>query len=72
LGKRLSSEEKPKWIDNMQGFDFEIIFKKRKDNVVENVLSIIEEESTLYVIESTIPIWLEEVCQEWKEPNSTR
>jgi hypothetical protein len=29
LQQRLSSEEKQKWVTNMLGYDFEIIYKKK-------------------------------------------
>jgi hypothetical protein len=48
----------------MQGFDFEIIYKKGKDNVVAYALYRIEEASSLYSITSSIPTWLEEAHQE--------
>jgi hypothetical protein len=35
----LSSEEKQKWVTKMLGYDFEIIYKKGKHNVVEDALS---------------------------------
>ena len=37
--KRLSSEEQQKWVTNMLGYDSEIIYKKRKLNVVTDALS---------------------------------
>jgi hypothetical protein len=60
LEQRLSSEEKQKWVEKMQGFDFEIIYKKGKDNLVVDSLSSIEEASILYSITSSILVWLEE------------
>jgi hypothetical protein len=39
LEKRVSSEEKQKWVAIMQGFDFEIIYKKGKNNVVVDAFS---------------------------------
>jgi len=56
----------------MQGFDFETILKKGKDNVVEDSLSRIEESSSLYSITYSIPMWLEEARHEWQYDNSTR
>ena len=34
LKQRLSSKEKQKWVTKMLGYDFEIIYKKGKQNVV--------------------------------------
>eukprot|EP00253_Pinus_taeda_P013453 PITA_13453 len=39
LEQRLSSEEKKKWVPRMLGYDFEIIYKKGKQNVVVEALS---------------------------------
>ena len=39
LEQILSSEEKQKWVIKMLGYDFEIIYKKGKQNVVEYALS---------------------------------
>ena len=39
LEQILSSEEQKKWVTKMLGYDFEIIYKKGKLNVVEDALS---------------------------------
>jgi len=39
LEQRLSSEEKQKWVTKMLGYDFEIIYKKGKQNFVPDALS---------------------------------
>eukprot|EP00253_Pinus_taeda_P008048 PITA_08048 len=39
LEKILSSEEQQKWVTKMLGYDFEIIYKKGKQNVVADALS---------------------------------
>ena len=38
LEQRLSFEEKQKWVTKMLGYDFEIIYKKGKQNVVADAL----------------------------------
>ena len=43
LEQRVSSEEQQKWITKMQGYDFEIVYKKGKDNIVVDALSRKEE-----------------------------
>jgi hypothetical protein len=71
LEKIFSSKEQQKWVEKMQGFDFEIIYKKWKDNVVIDALSRIEEALSLYSITSSILMCLEEVPLEWQDDNST-
>ena len=39
LEQRVSSEEQKKWVTKMQGYDFEIVYKKGKDNIVADALS---------------------------------
>ena len=39
LEQRLSYEEQQKWVTKMLGYDFEIIYKKGKQNVVADALS---------------------------------
>jgi len=53
----LSLEKKQKWVAKMQGFYFEIIYKKWKENVVADALSRIGA-SSLYSIISSIPVLL--------------
>ena len=47
-------------------YDYEIIYKKGKDNVVLDALSHqYEEEGSLLALSSPIPDWLNGACQEW-------
>jgi hypothetical protein len=39
LEQCISSQEQQKWVTKLFGYDYEIIYKKGKDNVVENTLS---------------------------------
>jgi hypothetical protein len=39
LEQRLSSKEQQKWVTKILGYDFEIIYKKEKKNVVADALS---------------------------------
>ena len=39
LEQRLSSKEQQKWVRKMLGYEFEIIYKKGKKNVVADALS---------------------------------
>jgi hypothetical protein len=39
LEQRISSSEQQKWVTKLFGYDYEIIYKKGKDNVVVDALS---------------------------------
>ena len=54
------------------GYDYEIIYKKGKDNVVEDALSRrYEEEGSLFPLSFIVPDWLQAVRQEWlQDPKS--
>jgi hypothetical protein len=45
LEQRLSSKEQQRWVPKMLGYDFEIIYQKRKHNVVADALSKKEQET---------------------------
>jgi hypothetical protein len=68
LEQRLSSEEKQKWVTKILGYDFAIIYKKWKKNVVEDGLSRKDEyvEASLCAISIIQPDWIIEVRDEWK------
>ena len=69
LEQRLSSEEQQKWVTKMLGYDFEIIYKKRKLNVVVDALSRKNEEveALLCAISIIQPDWITEARDEWKK-----
>ena len=52
----------------MLGYDFEIIYKKGKQNVVPDALSKKDEdvEALLYAISIVQPYWIAEEIGEWK------
>ena len=68
LEQRLSSEEQQKWVTKMLGYDFEIIYKKGKQNVVADALSRKDEDVEAFL--SAISIiqldWINEWRDEWK------
>ena len=68
LEQRLSFEEQQKWVTKMLGYDFEIIYKKGKQNVVADALSRKDEdvEALLCVISIIQPDWINEARDEWK------
>jgi hypothetical protein len=68
LEQRLSLEEQQKWVNKMLGYDFEIIYKKMKQNVVADALSIKDEdvEAFLCAISIIQLDWIIEARDEWK------
>jgi len=68
LEQRLSSEKRQKWVTKMLGYDFEIIYKKGKQNVVADALSRKNEdvEVLLCAISIIQPDWINEARDEWK------
>ena len=68
LEQRLSSEEQKKWVTKMLGYEFEIIYKKGKQNVVADALSRKDKdvEALLCAISIIQPDWINEAREEWK------
>jgi hypothetical protein len=66
LEQCLSSPEKQKWVTKLFGYDYEIIYKKGKDNVVVNALSRkYEDEGSIFCLSFIVPYWLQFVRHEW-------
>ena len=61
--------EQQKWVTKMLGYDFEIIYKKGKLNVVADALSRKDEgvEASLCSISIIQPDWIIEARDEWKK-----
>jgi len=68
LEQRMYLEEQQKWVTNMPGCDFEIFYKKGKQNIVADAVARKEEDtkSLLYVISTPQYNWMEEAMIEWK------
>jgi hypothetical protein len=73
LEQRISSQEQQKWVTKLFGYDYEIIYKKGKDNVVADALSRkYEDEGSLFSLSFIVPDWLQAVHQEWlQDPKSS-
>ena len=69
LEQILSLEEQKKWVTNMLGYDFEIIYKKGKQNVVADALSRKDEDvEALFCAIFVIQLyWINEARDEWKK-----
>ena len=68
LEQRLSLEDQQKWVTKMLGYDYEIIYKKGKKNVVVDALSRKYEdvEALLYAISIIQLDWIAEAMDDWK------
>ena len=66
LEQRLSSEGKEKWVTKMSGYEFEIIYKKGKKNVVADALSRKDEDVAVLLCTISIiqPYWINEAREE--------
>jgi hypothetical protein len=73
LEQCISSPEQQKWVTKLFGYDYEIIYKKGKDNVVEDALSRkYEDEGSIFSLSFIVPDWLQAIRQEWlQDPKSS-
>jgi hypothetical protein len=73
LEQHISSQKQQKWVTKLFGYDYEIIYRKGKDNVVTDALSQkYEEEGSLFSLSFIVLNWLQAVCQEWiQDPKSS-
>jgi hypothetical protein len=60
-------------VTKLFGYDYEIIYKKGKDNVMADALSQkYEDEGSLFSLSFIVPDWLQAVRQEWlQDPKSS-
>jgi hypothetical protein len=60
-------------VTKLFGYDYEIIYKKGKDNVVVDALSQkYEDKGSLFSLSFILPDWLQAVRQEWlQDPTSS-
>ena len=66
LEQQISSPTQQKWVTKIFGYDYEIIYKKGKDNLVVDALSRkYEDEGSLFSLSFIVPNWLKVVHQEW-------
>jgi hypothetical protein len=74
LEQRISSPKQKKWVTKLFGYDYEIIYKKGKDNVVVDALSQkYEDEGSLSSLSFIVLDWLQAIRQEWlQDPKSSQ
>ena len=73
LEQRLLLEEKQKWVTKMLGYDFEIVYKKGKENIVANALSRKDkkDEALLCALSILQENWVVEAKEEWQNDVAT-
>jgi hypothetical protein len=74
LEQRISSLDQQKWVTKLFGYNYEIIYKKGKGNVVVDALSKkYEEDRSLFSLSFIVTDWLQEIFQEWlQDPKPSR
>jgi hypothetical protein len=74
LEQCISSLEQKKWVTKLFGYDYDIIYKKGKENVVVDALSRkYEDEGSFFYLSFIVPDWLQVVPQEWlQDPKSSQ
>jgi hypothetical protein len=59
------SPKQQKWVTKLFGYDYEIIYKKGKENVVADALSRkYEEDMSLFSLSFIVPDWFQAVRKE--------
>jgi hypothetical protein len=62
LEKHLSSTKKHKMVTKIYGYDYEIIYKNNKDNVVVDALSRkYKDEGSIFPLSFIVPNWIQVV-----------
>ena len=73
LTQKNLSPEQQKWVSKIQVFDFDILYKKGKENrVADNLSRKHESDASLCAISIVIPEWILEVQSEYVKDPETR
>ena len=71
LEQCVSSPAQPKWVSKLMGYDYEITYKKGKDNIVADALSrTFDDQGSLSAISMPVPNWLQSVQQGYVNDSS--
>ena len=71
MEQKISSPEQQKWVTKLLGFDFEITYKKGKENVLANALSQLPEQAEVSAVSLPTSNFLEDIKMEWQEDSET-
>lgn len=64
LDQTISTSAQQKWLVKLLGYDYEIEYKRGKENSVVDALSRIEGPKSLMAISHSVPYWLEPIQKE--------
>lgn len=70
LSQKITTLMQQKWLTKLLGFDYKIMYKRGKDNVVADPLSRLHETSPICnsaAISILIPQWKEDIRQSWTQ-----
>ena len=67
----ISSLEQQKWVTKLLGFDYEITYKKGKENVLVEALSQLLEQVEFSIVLLPTSDFLEDIKMEWQEDSET-
>ena len=65
LERKISYLEQQKWVTKLFGFDYEITYKKGKENVLADALSQLPEQAEVSVVSLRTSDFLEDIKIEW-------
>ena len=71
LERKISSPEQQNWVTKLLGFDYEITYKRWKENVVADALSQLPEQAKFSVVLLPTNDFLEDIKMEWQEDSET-
>ena len=71
MERKISSPEQQKWVTKLLGFDFEISYKKGKENVLADALSQLPEQVEVSTVSLPTSDFLEDIKMEWQEDSET-